>query len=384
MQDRAFQKTITAIYDAALQDDGWGQVIELASDFVGLDVGMGRIADFKSLDSNILGYTGHSGEMYQTDVEDEILTRDPWAQALGFEARDEIFVGSRVVDPEIYMKTPLFAEFMPSYDIGVVDGMGTCISIGEKAMAYFIMYRRMGGDYVQADEIDRYSYLHGHLQRSLNLTCRLSGLRHALQVHQSLLDTLPYGVFGLSAAGKIVMKNRPADRLLSKGTVLKLGNEKLQAIAHEDNRALQRAIARALGPTSRSSDETIVSSSVVKIYPADEGRPWTALACPVSMQASTNGLMGASKDLAALVCVSDHRPIVDLRVQQISNAYGLSAAEESLVVSICSGVSLAEHAAQTGRSVNTLKYHLKNIFSKTEVTSQQDLIRMVLSAPVGI
>ncbi len=384
MSTDEFNEVVSALYDAALADDPWDRVIDLAAGFVGLDVGMARLADYRTLDTQILGYTGHSGEMYESAPEDETLLADPWAKAIGYCAPDDVFVGSRQVDPDIYLKLPLFTELMPSFDIGVVDGMGSLIPIGDKALGFFMLYRRLGSDFVQADEIERYRHLHGHVRRALDVAYRLSDLKAVLAVKQHLIDTLPYGVFGIAGNGNIVMKNKPGDRMLAGARAVCQVGGQLHATGHEDDGRLQRAILTALGPGLSTLERTQRSATALKIYPKGGGRPWTALVCPAPQNHRDNPTRSAMTQVRAIVCISDHAPIVDLRVNQIAAAYGLTQAETLLLHALANGMSLPQIAKQTGRSVNTLKTQLRLVFEKTEQRSQNDLVRLVLSAPVGL
>jgi DNA-binding CsgD family transcriptional regulator len=57
-------------------------------------------------------------------------------------------------------------------------------------------------------------------------------------------------------------------------------------------------------------------------------------------------------------------------------AFGLTAAETRLVESLLAGRSLAETAAALNVAMTTAKTHLDNIFQKTGVHRQADLVRL--------
>ena len=58
-------------------------------------------------------------------------------------------------------------------------------------------------------------------------------------------------------------------------------------------------------------------------------------------------------------------------------AYGLTPAETRLLTSLLGGRTLAATAATLGIAATTARTHLDNIFSKTGVTRQVDLMRLV-------
>ncbi|RRH72593.1 LuxR C-terminal-related transcriptional regulator [Falsigemmobacter faecalis] len=64
-------------------------------------------------------------------------------------------------------------------------------------------------------------------------------------------------------------------------------------------------------------------------------------------------------------------------------AFGLSPAEVDITRSICRGQSLAEVAAQRGRSAETVRTQLRTVLTKTETHGQSDLVRVALTLLQG-
>ena len=56
---------------------------------------------------------------------------------------------------------------------------------------------------------------------------------------------------------------------------------------------------------------------------------------------------------------------------------GLGPAEARLAVAIAEGFSLAEHAARTGVSINTVRTHLARLRSKLDCRTQAEVVRRV-------
>ena len=59
--------------------------------------------------------------------------------------------------------------------------------------------------------------------------------------------------------------------------------------------------------------------------------------------------------------------------------FGLTRREAELTAALCAGVTPAQFAAQAGVSVNTVRFHLKSLYAKTETRGQADLIRVVMA-----
>jgi len=61
--------------------------------------------------------------------------------------------------------------------------------------------------------------------------------------------------------------------------------------------------------------------------------------------------------------------------------YGLTAAETEVALLSLGGKSITEIAELRGVTHNTIRTHLKQVFSKTGARSQADLVRFLLSGP---
>jgi DNA-binding CsgD family transcriptional regulator len=71
--------------------------------------------------------------------------------------------------------------------------------------------------------------------------------------------------------------------------------------------------------------------------------------------------------------------------EAMASAYGLTPAETRLLESLLAGHTLAETATTLGIAMTTAKTHLDNIFQKTGVNRQAELMRLAARAasPAG-
>lgn len=65
-------------------------------------------------------------------------------------------------------------------------------------------------------------------------------------------------------------------------------------------------------------------------------------------------------------------------------AFGLSAAEAEVALTLAKGVPLTQIAAARGATVTTVQNQLKSVFAKARVNSQAALVRLVLRAAGGL
>jgi DNA-binding CsgD family transcriptional regulator len=81
------------------------------------------------------------------------------------------------------------------------------------------------------------------------------------------------------------------------------------------------------------------------------------------------------------VLIHDPEANTSARVTAIRNRYALTAAEGQIIAALLKTGSAKAAAGHLGSSENTMKTHLKSIFSKTGVHRQSELIQLALSFP---
>ena len=83
--------------------------------------------------------------------------------------------------------------------------------------------------------------------------------------------------------------------------------------------------------------------------------------------------------VTAVVAVVDpaRRPRLDPAL--VAAGLGLTPMESRVAVLLTEGKSLREVAAETGRQETTIRWHLRQIFTKRGIARQAELVRLVLS-----
>jgi len=180
------------------------------------------------------------------------------------------------------------------------------------------------------------------------------------------LNLLSVGVVLVRGDGHVLNANRVAQRILEGGDGLSCGGGRLQAFYSHEQAALTRTIAAAVAETPAGGAFTFA-------------RPSGRRALSVVVKALRAGTAGAGRPRLAAVFITDPDQEVAAEAQTLSGLYGLTPAEARLASSLVRGMSPAQAAAALGLTVNTVRTHLKRIFSKTETRRQSDLVRVLLT-----
>lgn len=186
----------------------------------------------------------------------------------------------------------------------------------------------------------------------------------------ALLENTQCGVIQLDVRGRIVAANDRAQELLRKRDGLLDQGGFLGAVSSGDDAALQRVLARALPfPGGQGASGSVMVS-----------RPFASprLAVHVSPVGEAQTGLRAARS-AALVLVVDPALRFEIAPELASETLGLTPAESQVALLLAQGRSVREIALATGRRYGTVRWHLKHIFTKLNVTHQTELVALVQS-----
>ena len=186
----------------------------------------------------------------------------------------------------------------------------------------------------------------------------------------ALLDNVRWGVIQLDRRGRIAAVNDRARALLLAGDGLCDRGGHLRASLPEEDKTLQRLLARALpaiggpgeGGSMRLGRRDSLPRLVLHVNPAND--------------AATES---AQVRIGALVLVVDPAWRLDLEPAQVGELLGLTPAESLVAVLYAQGKSIDEIAVSTGRRRTTIKWHLRHIYDKHHLSRQVELAQLLLS-----
>ena len=185
-----------------------------------------------------------------------------------------------------------------------------------------------------------------------------------------LLENTRRGVIQLDLHGRIVDANDRARDLLRKGDGLSDQRGFLHASSSLDNAALQELLASVLPPF----DGQGASGSIMVTRPNSAPR----LAVHVSPVGEEQKDLRTSR-VAALVLVVDLADRARIHPDVVAAALGLTPAESRVALDLAQGSSIREIAVATGRRPDTIRWHMKHIFGKLDLSRQVDLVQLVQS-----
>ena len=261
-------------------------------------------------------------------------------------------------------RAEIYKDFYVKWGWG--RGIGGYIVRTAEEGALFGVARSIDDEPYTAEEIGRARILGLHLGRGVEVHRSLKAATALKELSECALDTVGAGVVVLDERGHVAVINEPAQRLLRARDGLVVEQRSLDTHDPVSRAALQEAIRKALtaGP-DRGGAACVVQRR--------SGDPLQLLVSPAGQR--------HSKNAGALVVITTRETDVDQLAAQLAARHPLTPAEAAAAAALCRGLSPAEIAQTTGKSVNTVRTHLKNIQAKLGVHGQAQIVAELLRGP---
>ena len=186
----------------------------------------------------------------------------------------------------------------------------------------------------------------------------------------AVLDSMRSGVIQLDRRGRIVAANDWASALLRRGDGLSGQSGFLHARVPAEDGELQALLARAL---PRNGGEG-AGGSMLMGRGLDRPR--------LVLYVSPVGEEGAAFDagpVAAFVLVVEPGCRAPIDPALVAATLDLTPKESRVAVQLAEGMTVRDIAQATGRTENTIRWHMKNIFAKQGIGRQFELVQLVQS-----
>lgn len=185
------------------------------------------------------------------------------------------------------------------------------------------------------------------------------------------LDLLKIGVVVCDASAKVLTTNATADRILRDSDGLELRSDGTLAASLEASNSLRESIATVAGSKGLNSGAAHRAFAVRR--PSGK-RPLTLFLRP----AGGTGESKSQTHAAVLVLIQDSALPVETTESELRQLYGLTTAEARLSNLLMEGAAIEECCEQLGIRRTTARMHLRNIFAKTGVRRQSELVALLL------
>ena len=235
-------------------------------------------------------------------------------------------------------------------------------------------------DSLAQNEEQRLAILLPHLCRALKLKREYNNTDHSLHQARAIIDQFPFGVLMVNTRRELISVNPYALETIGKSHSLFLKNNQLFIKGKQAHQQLEDGINQAAKPLEHNVNQQKVNAHITLIKLGDEydSPPVSLLISPDLHPTDTYDKQAEHYAIIFIASASVRQQISPLTLQLLFN---LTPAEASLASLLASGMSLSQAAEHNSISRNTAKVQLKSIFTKTGVSRQSELIKLILTSP---
>jgi DNA-binding CsgD family transcriptional regulator len=359
---------VGSIYEAALDAQLWPETLNRIGDAVGGPEVMFGVFDPATGLSNMLAP--------RTDPERlrsllEWAPRNPLLPLGTGLAPGTVFTCGDFMSEDEFTSTAFYQEWWrPSgFDN---EPLTTNLLVDGAASGILTSYGRLNRAPFDGVQKRRFAVLAQHLVRAVALQRRLHHLAILNDGALAGLDELPQGFLLVDADSRPLFVNRAARALLDSRDGLRLDANTVSACDAGIAQTLRELIAScATGALTVGGNVTVTRNS---------GRlALEVLVTPIARETAIAALPSAiSQRAAAVLLVTDRGAENQGHLEDLRERFGLTSAEAGFALEIAKGDGRQAAADRLGITVGTARSHLSNIFDKTGVRRQAELVRLLL------
>lgn len=347
---------ITEAFAAAVLDSTrWNSAMELAS------AETGSLGALMFPNKGALPYIPvceSMAESFEVYIRDGWIERDERHRGLPTMLERGVVTDLDFTSREHKRHHPYFQDFITR--CGLYDFAGVRVGNGENVWCLSIQRTAEQGDFSRSELRSL-----AQLARSLDSIAETASALAFARGEGALaaFDIAHKAAFLLDRRGEVVRVNQAAEALL--GDDVFISHRRLSSRSQAATAELNAAIKNLLWLQS-------ISSSPSMIFPRREGLPLLvhAIRCPGLSES-------ALSSFHALVVIVDPEQRMLPTARTLQTGFDLTQAEARLAIALSSGSDLKTEAKRLCVSPETMRKHLRSIFSKTGVRRQSELTALL-------
>ena len=370
----ALDRILRSLHQAMLDDAHWPAASALIDEICGLK-GNGLAVGGGFRDNHRLYFAGiyRRGERRQ-DLErgyfDDFYARDERVPRLR-----QALAGQLIHVPDLYTEEEL--KTSPAYNegarrLGSQNGLNVRFDGPDGLQIVWASSDPVAADGWQSSQLDLIEHLVPHLRQFVLVRQALAIADAVGAGLMGLLDNPHVGVIQLDRSGRVAAANDAARDILHRDDGLAERDGTLGAWLPADNVHLQRLVAAALPAFGCG---TPVGGSMT-LRRRSGGSRLRLHVNPVGVARADFG----ARRVAALVLVVDPSYRSRIDPGPVAVALGLTPSESRVAALLAEGRSVRDVAAQTGYREGYVRWLLKQVYKKNDLSGQVALVRLVLAA----
>lgn len=365
--DTEFSELVGSIYQGPLESEPWQSFLSLLTEKMDAVCTTLVLKPPSSRDRGVLRIVGGSVMESIHQYQESLFALDPFVNLPACEVKSLL----ELISEEEWLESELYRVCMEP--AGLYDSLGIDMTVpGEMDAGLRITRNREVPRFNEQDKALVRAIV-PHLERAIRLHVRMNKMESERALYAGAVEQLSLATILIDENGSVLSMNRMAEQMLEREPELSLSDGHLHLGSNEATAELQRMISTILEHQQQGGAAIAEAMSI----PRAEGFADLGLiARPVPANEWSEG---RSVPTVALF-ISDPEFGAEAPVQVITRLFGFTPTEAQLSLLLSDGLSLDEASEALGISRNTARTHLRSVFSKTGVSRQTLLVRLILKS----
>lgn len=295
---------------------------------------------------------------------------NPWLPLLPEHPGELPLDGDALLDPAVLLRSEYYTDWLKPQGLRHATGIDLFREPGRVMLLSILLPPDRPPDRRTDALLLR---LKPHLRRAGQVRRQMAAAWAARATAETLIEQIATGLVLIDPRGRVLMMNAQARRLIEAQDGLTLDSgDRLRASDAGSAPALRALVASALDAGAGGSGGVGVvrrrsggAHLHVLVAPAGSAGPWPCHAAP-----------------AVAIFIHDPAAAPQSSAERLADLFGLTQTEARILAALSAGATVADVARQSGVAVSTVRHHLKQLFGKTGVNRQADLVRLVLQDPL--
>lgn len=311
------------------------------------------------------------------------MQHDVWAQAaaernLWQEGR--VVCDQELVPQEVLRDSIIYREFLNFHQIGRLCAGVVFTGAPGLPPTAASFFRDIDDPAFSPADVAWMQLLVPHLSRAMGLMHRLDSMRLRLDSLHLSLDRLDFGVALLCAQGQVLHANTALQRVLQRSDGITLDAQgRLQASAAPGPAGTlslwldvqRQGLAASSQPVAHFSEDYVVQRSG-----CPSGQTYSV---QHSGLPANSGWAARGQDVRSVLFITDPSAVQLPDAARLAHLYALTPAQAQVTLELARGGSYKQIAKTLGISDHTVSSHVKEIYLKTGLNRQADLVRNVMA-----
>ena len=360
-----FSGMLGNLYQGPLEDIPWGTFLDQLKDCLNA-----KYATFilrppsQQVDGLSISTSGSSAAV-TASYDQHFYTLDPFVDL----PNRQVISLSEFVSSSDWLNSEFYKSFLEPVDVFHI--LGADINTCDGAQCRIRISRGRASPAFSSEDKALLAQFIPHLERSIKIHMQLNRMETERNLYAGAVDQMAVGTIILDDVGKVLQTNQVADRLIQAKDGLKLVNDSLQVGTARDTQEFRRLVKQSL-LSQKSSNPSVVEALRVQ-------RPSGRADLGIIVRSVPLSAWSEGKQCPAVVIfISDPEQQSSAPQEIVRALFDFTPAETQLAMLLANGLTLDEASEELGISRNTARAHLRSTFSKTGVTRQTMLVRLIL------